>query len=64
MEGRVEYKGKVSNIIYQLQGLLRSSIVYIGAKNLKRFIIELNLLKLPKQVSTKVWYIVLITQKQ
>ena len=26
VEGRVEYKGKVSKIIYQLQGGLRSSI--------------------------------------
>ena len=38
VEGRVEYKGKVSKIIYQLQGGLRSSMGYIGAKNLK----ELN----------------------
>ena len=38
VEGRVEYKGKVSKIIYQLQGGLRSSMGYIGAKNL----IELN----------------------
>ena len=35
VEGRVEYKGKVSKIIYQLQGGLRSSMGYIGAKNLK-----------------------------
>ncbi len=34
VEGRVEYKGKVSKIIYQLQGGLRSSMGYIGAKNL------------------------------
>ena len=38
VEGRVEYKGKVSKIIYQLKGGLRSSMGYIGAKNL----IELN----------------------
>ncbi len=38
VEGRVEYKGKVSKIIYQLQGGLRSSMGYIGAKNL----IEIN----------------------
>ena len=35
VEGRVEYKGKVSDIIYQLQGGLRSSMGYIGAINLK-----------------------------
>ena len=29
-----EYKGKVSKIIYQLQGGLRSSMGYIGARNL------------------------------
>ena len=34
VDGRVEYKGKVSKIIYQLQGGLRSSMGYIGAKNL------------------------------
>ncbi|MDC0433975.1 IMP dehydrogenase, partial [Pelagibacteraceae bacterium] len=34
VEGRVEYKGSVSKIIYQLQGGLRSSMGYIGAKNL------------------------------
>tara|TARA_B100000945_G_scaffold113439_1_gene89887 strand:+ start:16 stop:1095 length:1080 start_codon:yes stop_codon:yes gene_type:complete len=35
VEGRVEFKGKVSKIIYQLQGGLRSSMGYIGAKNIK-----------------------------
>ena len=34
VEGRVEYKGKVSKIIYQLQGGLKSSMGYIGAKSL------------------------------
>jgi len=34
VEGRVEYKGSISNIIYQLQGGLRSSMGYIGAKKL------------------------------
>ena len=32
VEGRVEYKGNVSKIIYQLVGGLRSSMGYIGAK--------------------------------
>ena len=34
VEGRVEYKGKVSKIIYQLQGGLRSSMGYLGAKTI------------------------------
>ena len=58
VEGRVEYKGKVSKIIYQLQGGLRSSMGYIGAKSLKEINKKQNLLKLPKQVFMKVWYIV------
>ena len=46
MEGRVEYKGKVSKIIYQLQGGLRSSMGYIGAKKFKQILTkEQNLLK-------------------
>ena len=35
VDGRVEFKGNVSKIIYQLKGGLRSSMGYIGAKNLK-----------------------------
>ncbi len=35
VDGRVEYKGNVSKIIYQLQGGLRSSMGYIGAKTIK-----------------------------
>ena len=35
VDGRVLYKGNVSKIIYQLKGGLRSSMGYIGAKNLK-----------------------------
>ncbi len=34
VEGRVEYKGNVAKIVYQLKGGLRSSMGYIGAKNL------------------------------
>ncbi len=34
VDGRVEYKGSVSKIIYQLRGGLRSSMGYIGAKKL------------------------------
>ena len=35
VDGRVEYKGNVSKIIYQLKGGLRSSMGYIGAKKIK-----------------------------
>ena len=35
VDGRVEYKGNVSKIIYQLQGGLRSSMGYIGAKTIR-----------------------------
>ena len=35
VESRVLYKGKVSKIIYQLQGGLRSSMGYIGAQKLQ-----------------------------
>ena len=35
VDGRVEYKGNVSKIIYQLKGGLKSSMGYIGAKKLK-----------------------------
>ena len=34
VEGRVKFKGNVSHILHQLQGGLRSSMGYIGAKNL------------------------------
>ena len=45
VEGRVEYKGSVSKIIYQLKGGLRSSMGYIGAKNCKILKKMQNLLK-------------------
>ena len=48
VEGRVEYKGKVSKIIYQLQGGLRSSMGYIGAKNLKNINKKAKFVKITK----------------
>ena len=48
VEGRVEYKGKVSEIIYQLQGGLRSSMGYIGAKNLKEINKKAKFVKITK----------------
>ena len=35
VEGRVPFKGSVENILYQLQGGLRSSMGYIGAEKIK-----------------------------
>jgi IMP dehydrogenase len=48
VEGRVEYKGKVSKIIYQLQGGLRSSMGYIGAKNLNEIYKKAKFIKITK----------------
>ena len=35
IEGRVPFKGPVSNIVHQLIGGLRASMGYVGAANLK-----------------------------
>ena len=48
VEGRVEFKGKVSKIIYQLQGGLRSSMGYIGAKNLEAINKKAKFVKITK----------------
>ena len=48
VEGRVEYKGKVSKIIYQLRGGLKSSMGYIGAKNLKEINKKAEFVKITK----------------
>jgi len=48
VEGRVEYKGNVSKIIYQLQGGLRSSMGYIGAKNLSEIKDKAKFIKITK----------------
>ena len=48
VEGRVEYKGSVSKIIYQLQGGLRSSMGYIGAKYLKEIRKKAKFIKITK----------------
>ena len=48
VEGRVEYKGKVSKIIYQLQGGLRSSMGYIGAKKLNEINKKAKFIKITK----------------
>ena len=48
VEGRVEYKGSVSKIVYQLQGGLRSSMGYIGAKNLNEIKKKAKFIKITK----------------
>ena len=48
VEGRVEYKGNVSKIIYQLKGGLRSSMGYIGAKNLSQITKNAKFIKITK----------------
>ncbi|MDP6571722.1 MAG: IMP dehydrogenase [Patescibacteria group bacterium] len=34
IEGRILYRGKVDDVIYQLEGGLRSGMAYVGAKNI------------------------------
>ena len=58
VEGRVEYKGSLSKIIYQLKGGLRSSMGYIGAKNLNQITRNAKFIKITKADSMRVWYIV------
>ena len=48
VEGRVEYKGNVSKIIYQLKGGLRSSMGYIGARSLKQITKNAKFIKITK----------------
>ncbi len=48
VEGRVEYKGSVSKIIYQLKGGLRSSMGYIGAKKLENIKKNAKFVKITK----------------
>ncbi len=48
VEGRVVYKGDVSKIIYQLQGGLRSSMGYIGAKKLDQISRNAKFIKITK----------------
>ena len=48
VEGRVEYKGNVSKIIYQLKGGLRSSMGYIGARKLSQISKNAKFIKITK----------------
>ena len=48
VEGRVEYKGYVKDIIYQIQGGLRSSMGYIGAKKISEISKKAKFIKITK----------------
>ena len=48
IEARVEYKGSVGKILYQLQGGLRSSMGYIGAKNISEIKKKAKFIKITK----------------
>ncbi|GAB4219666.1 MAG: IMP dehydrogenase [Candidatus Microgenomates bacterium] len=48
VEGLVEYKGKVSDYLYQLTGSLKSSFYYIGAKNIKDFFQKAKFIKISR----------------
>jgi IMP dehydrogenase len=48
VDGRVEYKGNVSKIIYQLKGGLKSSMGYIGAKKISDIKKKAKFIKITK----------------
>jgi IMP dehydrogenase len=48
VEARVPYKGSVDEILYQLQGGLRSSMGYIGAKMIKEITKKAKFIKITK----------------
>ena len=48
VEARVEYKGPVGKILYQLQGGLRSSMGYIGAKDINNIQRKAKFVKITK----------------
>ena len=48
VEGKVEYKGKVEKIIYQLKGGLKSSMGYIGAKDINSLQKKSKFIKITK----------------
>lgn len=48
VEGLVPYKGKVSDLLYQLTGSLKSSFYYIGARNIKEFYKKAKFIKISR----------------
>ena len=48
VEGRVVYKGLINKIIYQLKGGLKSSMGYIGAKDINQIQKKAKFVKITK----------------
>ena len=48
VEGLVPYKGNLEDLLYQFAGSLRSSLYYIGAKNLKEFFEKAQFIKISR----------------
>ncbi len=61
IEGRVPYVGSIRSVVHQLLGGLRSSMGYVGAKDIEDFQKEPNLLKLPLQDLKKVTCMMLLS---
>ncbi len=61
IEGRVPYVGSIRSVVHQLLGGLRSSMGYVGAKDIEDFQKGLNLLKLLPQGLKKVMYMMLLS---
>lgn len=48
VEGIVEYKGKLADHLYQIEGSLKSAFYYIGGKNIKEFFEKSNFIKISR----------------
>ena len=48
VEGLVPYKGSTSDLLYQFAGSLRSSLYYLGSKNLSDFFAKSRLIKISR----------------
>lgn len=46
VEGRVPYKGKASEVVYQFKGGLRSGMGYVGAKNIQELKLNTKFMKI------------------
>ena len=60
VEGLSKYKGKVDSVIYKLIGGLRSSMGYLGSKQIKYLRKKPQFVKITKADFMKVWFIMLI----
>ena len=63
VEGLAKYKGRVGNVIYKLIGGLKSSMGYLGSKQIKYLRKIHNLLKLLRLDFMKAWFIMWILLK-